>query len=78
MGNCYLGDYIAADDEYTDITCNKEEPQRKNRLGTISSRFLGDLNMFYWTETSPSASAIVQPNQIITTNSTDQHETFKF
>ena len=32
--------------------------------------------MFYWIQTSPSASAIVQPNQTITTNSTDKHKTF--
>ena len=76
MGNCYSTDHIAEDHIHTDITCNTEELQQKYCLGTVSNRLLGGLNMFYQTHTSPSASAIVQPNQTITTNSTDQHKTF--
>ena len=53
---------------YIDITCNTEEPQQKYRLGTVSNRLLEELNTFYWIQNSPSASAIVQPNQTITTN----------
>ena len=63
MGNIYSIDHIAEDHIHTDITCNIEEPQQKYRLGTVSNRLLGGLNMFYWTQTSPSASAVVQPNQ---------------
>ena len=57
MGECYSADHI-----HKDITCNIEEPQQKYRLGTVSNRLLGGgggLNMFYWIQTSPSASAIV-------------------
>ena len=77
MGNC---DHIAEDHIHTDITCNIEEPLHKYRLETVSNELLGeaggDLHMFYWTQTSTSDSAIIQPNQPITTNSTYQHKTF--
>ena len=76
MGNCYSADHIAEDHIHTDITSNTEESQQKYRIGTVSNILLGGLNMFYWIQTSPSASAIVQPNQTITTNSTDEHKTF--
>ena len=45
MGNCYSIDHIAEYDIHTDITCNTEEPQQKYRLGTVSNRLLGDLDM---------------------------------
>ena len=70
MGNCYLADHIAEEHIHIYITCNTEEPQQKYRLGTVSNRLMGGLNMFYWIQTSPSASAIVQPNQTITTITT--------
>ena len=39
MGSCYSGEHIAEDLIHTDVTtCNTEEPQQKNRLGTFSSR----------------------------------------
>ena len=41
MGNCYSTDHIAEDHLHTDITCNIEDPQQKNRLGTVSNGFLG-------------------------------------
>ena len=76
MGNRYSAKHISKDHIHTYITCNTEEPQQKYRLGTVSKRLLGGLNTFNWIQTSPSASAIVQPNQIITTNPTDQHKIF--
>ena len=60
MGIFYSADHIAEDHIHTDITCNIEEPQQKNRLGNVSNRLLGDLNMFYGTKPSPLASAVVQ------------------
>ena len=41
MGNCYSADHIAEDHIHTDITCITEEPQQKNRLGTVSNLLLG-------------------------------------
>ena len=39
--SCYSGDCFAGDHIHTDITtCNIEEPQQKNRLGTVNYRFL--------------------------------------
>ena len=79
MGKCYSTDHIAKDHIHTDITCNTKEPQKKNRLGTVSYRLLrgggGGVNWFYRIQTSLSASTIVLPNQTITTNLTDQHVT---
>ena len=73
MGNCFLIDIIAEDHIHTDITCNIEEPQQKYLIRTVNNRLLGGgYNMFYWTRTSPSSSAIVQPNQTITRHSTDK------
>ena len=46
MGNFYSADYIAEGQIQTDITCNIEEPQQKYRLGTVSLKLLGGLNMF--------------------------------
>ena len=63
MGNCYSADHIAEHNMHTDITCNIEEPQQKDHLGTVRNRLLEGLNMFYWIQTSPSASTIVQSNQ---------------
>ena len=51
MGNCLSIDNIAEDHMHADLICNYEEPQQKYRLGTISNRLLGDLNMFYWIRT---------------------------
>ena len=52
MGNCISADHIAEDHIHTDITCNTEEPQQKDRLGTVSNRLLeGGVNMFYWIQT---------------------------
>ena len=47
MGIGYSIDNIAKNHLHTDITCNIEEPQQKYRLGTVSKRLLGGLNMFY-------------------------------
>ena len=42
MGSCYSEDDIVGDHIHTDIrTCNTEEPQQKNRLGTDNNRLLG-------------------------------------
>ena len=76
MGNWYSAYHIAKDHIHTDITCNTEDPEQKYRFGTVSNILLGGLSTFYWIQTSPSASAMVQPNQTITTNSTNQHKTF--
>ena len=84
MGSCYSADHTAEDHIHTDITCNIEEPQQKYCPGTVSNRLRvgggggggGGLNTFYWIQNSPSASAIVQPNQTSTINSTDQHKLF--
>ena len=71
MSNCFSADQIAEDHIHTDITCNIEEQQQKYRLGTVSYRLLGGgLNRFYLIQTSPSASALLQPNQTITANPT--------
>ena len=69
-GNCYSTDHFAEDHIHTDIICHIEEPQQKYRLGTVRNRFQWGLNMFCWIHTSPSASAIVQSKQTITTHST--------
>ena len=63
MGNCYSADHFAEDHIHTDITCNIEEPKQEYRLGTVSNRLLVGLRLFYWIQTSPSASIIVQLNQ---------------
>ena len=63
MGNWYSTDHIAEDYIHTDITCNIEEPQQKYHLETVSNRTLGGLNYFFWIQTSPFVSAIVQPKQ---------------
>ena len=48
MGSCYSGDHIAEAHIHMDIkTCNIEE-QQMYRLGRVSDRLLGELNMFYW------------------------------
>ena len=47
MSNCYSADHIAEDHIHKDITCNIDEPQQKYRLGTVSNRFIGGLNMFF-------------------------------
>ena len=69
MGNCNSANHIAKDHIHTDVTCNTEEPQQqKYGLGTVSNRLLaggrggggGGLNVFYWIQTSPSASAVIQ------------------
>ena len=60
MGNCYSADHIAEDTIHTDITYNIEEPQETYRLGTVSNRLLGDLNMFTGFKPSPLAAAVVQ------------------
>ena len=41
MGKSYSTDHIARDHIHTDITCNTKEPQKKNRLGTVSYRLFG-------------------------------------
>ena len=62
MGSCHSGDHIAEDHIHTDITtCNIEEPQQKYCLRMVRN----SLNMFYWIQTSPSASAMVQPKQLL-------------
>ena len=72
MGSCYSNDRFA----YTDKTpCKIEEPSQKYHLGTASNRLLGGLNMFYCTQTSPSASVKVQLNQNYHKFKT-QHKTF--
>ena len=41
-GSCYSGDHTAEDHIHTDITtCNIEEPQQKNPIGTVSNRSVG-------------------------------------
>ena len=62
MGNSYSDDHIAVDHIHADITiCNIEEPQQKYRFETVSNGYglLGSLNMFYWIQTLPFASAAV-------------------
>ena len=68
MGNFYSTDPIPEDQIHINITCNIEAPQQKYRIGTVINRLRvgGVLNMLYWTQTSPSASVIVQPNQTVT------------
>ena len=39
---------------------NSKEPQQKYRLGTVSIKILGGLNLFYRRLTSPSASIMAQ------------------
>ena len=40
MSSCYSDDHIAEDYIHTDITTlNIEEPQQKNRLGTVSIKY---------------------------------------
>ena len=41
VGNCYSNDHIAEDHIHTYITCNREEPLQKYRLGTVSNRLEG-------------------------------------
>ena len=61
MGSCFSSDHIAEDHIHTDITtCNIEEPQQKYRIGTVSNKLQGGLNMFFSAQTSPSASRVVQ------------------
>ena len=77
MDNWHPADHFTEGHIHSGITCNIEEPQQKYHLGTVSNRLLGvggRLSMFNWIQTSPSASAMVQPNQTITINSTDQHK----
>ena len=38
MDNCYSADHIAEDHIHTDLICNIEEPQQKNRHGMVSYR----------------------------------------
>ena len=48
MASRFSGDHIAGDHTHTGVaTCNIEETQQKYRLGTVSNRILGRLNMFY-------------------------------
>ena len=75
-GKLYSADPIAEEYIHTDIARNPDEPQQTYRFGTVCNGLLRGFYMFYWIQTSPSASAIVQPNQTITTNSTDQNKTF--
>ena len=65
MGSCFAGDHIAGDHIHTGIiTCRIEDLQQKYRLGTVNNRIpggmWGGLNIFYWAQTSPSASAVVR------------------
>ena len=47
------------------IITNKNEPQQKHRLGTVSkNKILGGLNRFYGYPTSPSASTMAQNIQL--------------
>ena len=47
MSSCYSGDHIAEDYIHTDITTlNIEEPQQKNRLGTVSIKFPKNINVW--------------------------------
>ena len=43
---------------------NSKEPQQKYRLGTVSIKILGGLNLFYEHPTSPSASIMAQNKQL--------------
>ena len=70
MGSCYAGDHMAEDPIQTGITtCNNEEPNHKFLLEwSVKDYWVeggrrgggGCLNMFYWAQTSPHASAVVQ------------------
>ena len=56
MGSCYSGDRVVGDHIHTDIIkCNIGERVQIYRLGTVSNRLLGGLNMFCWALTSPFA-----------------------
>ena len=46
MDCCYSVDHIAEDHIHKNTTCNTEEPQQKNRIGTVRNWLLAGFNMF--------------------------------
>ena len=68
MGSCNADAHIAEDHIHTDVQiCTIKEPHQKYRLGEVSNRFLGweerAKQHVYVTQTSPSASTTILPNE---------------
>ena len=66
MDNCYSVDHIAEDHILLGITLRNHN--RSTALERSVIDYWWGLNMFYWIQTSPSASVIVQSIQTLTTN----------
>ena len=53
MVNCYSTEHIAEYHIHTDMSCNKEEPQQKYRLGTVSNRILEGVGLKHGSKLCP-------------------------